>query len=166
MSDHLPQRPTKDEGWEGFSADPRRSVNATFRASDHDRAHAADLLAEAFSAGRLDHDEYDDRLTTAMNAKQVGEFLPLLIDVHLPSSGASDTRRPARSSQGKQVLRATINTWLIVAIITNVVWLVTSISAGFYYYWPIWPMIGVGIPVLIMLMDGRGPDDLKELPEK
>lgn len=168
MSDQLPQRRPGNEGWKGFSADPRKRTNATFRASDSDRAIAADLLGDAFAAGRLDHEEYDDRLTAAMNARQIGEFLPLLSDVYLPSGATSGTQKPAtRSPQNQQGLRATINTWLVVALITNVVWLATCIgSGGFIYYWPIWAMIGVGIPVLIMLVFGRGPDDLKELPEE
>ena len=50
-----------------------------------------------------------------------------------------------------------IRAWVLVAVITNVIWLVSMIAgaAGWVYYWPVWPMLGMGIPVLITLLYGE-----------
>src|SRR5690606_41194073 len=51
------------------------------RASDSDRDAAAERLALALSEGRLDLTEYDERLSAAMHAKNVGELARLTEDL-------------------------------------------------------------------------------------
>ena len=62
-----------------------------------------------------------------------------------------------KPNEGRHALKETIRAWVVVATITNVIWLVTTITSasGGIYYWPIWPMIGMGIPVLITLLYGE-----------
>ena len=55
------------------------------RASDADRDRVADALREHYAAGRLSADELDERLTTALNARTLGELNGVLTD--LPVQG-------------------------------------------------------------------------------
>ncbi len=40
-----------------------------------------------------------------------------------------------------------VSTWFVVAMVTTSAWLVTSGPGS--YFWPIWPMFGVGIAVVV-----------------
>ena len=53
------------------------------RASDRDRDRTADLLREHHAAGRLDPDEYAERLDKVYQAKTIGDLDELTAD--LPS---------------------------------------------------------------------------------
>ncbi|WP_433343597.1 DUF1707 SHOCT-like domain-containing protein [Streptomyces sp. CA-253872] len=51
------------------------------RASDADRDAVAERLREAAAEGRIDFDELDERLGTALSARTYGELRPLLADL-------------------------------------------------------------------------------------
>jgi hypothetical protein len=53
------------------------------RASDRDRDRTADLLREHHAAGRLDADEFTERLEAAYRARTIGDLDELTAD--LPS---------------------------------------------------------------------------------
>jgi hypothetical protein len=56
-----------------------------FRASDADRDRVADALREHYAAGRLSADELDERLTTALSARTLGELNQVLTDLPGPA---------------------------------------------------------------------------------
>lgn len=70
------------------------------RASDAERERVAEVLREAVAEGRLDMDEFDERLDRAYRARTHGELQPLLRDLPqhtasvapAPRSGDSPTR--------------------------------------------------------------------------
>ncbi len=78
------------------------------RVSDADRAEVADRLAKHYSDGRLDQEEFDERLDRAMRAKTRADLVVLLAD--LPEGEASppqDGSRPrSQRRQQRQILRA------------------------------------------------------------
>lgn len=143
--------------WERFPLDP--SENRDIRAADSDRDVTAEELREAHADGRLDLGEYRERLDAAMEAKTLGEIADLLDD--LAPYGASGSRRrrlapavtvptpgtPRREAEAywRRSAITVASNWLIVALITNAIWLWTS---GSGYYWPLWPMIGLAFPVM------------------
>lgn len=135
--------------WARFSADPR--TQRTVRASDADRDIAAEALNAAYSDGRLDVGEHSDRLAAALGAKQLGELVPLLEDITV-STRPKAPRTPA--AKARRVQDGAVRTWLGMAILFNVIWVATWLFSGDlpYYYWPVWPMIGTGIPALITWM--------------
>ncbi len=51
------------------------------RASDEDRESAVEVLRDAFSVGRLDLEEFDERTTSAYSAKTWGELRALTDDL-------------------------------------------------------------------------------------
>jgi Domain of unknown function (DUF1707) len=57
------------------------STGRFIRASDHDRGNAAELLMEAYAAGRLSREEFDERATAAYSARTLGELLDLTADL-------------------------------------------------------------------------------------
>ncbi len=162
MSVSLPQPAGPSEFWSRFSADPRTS--GLTRASDADRDLAAQAINQAFTEGRLDVAEHSDRLERALAAKRLDALVPLVSDLlparpsfsgtPLAATGAAAPAHPAGKSS------MTVRAWLALAVLFNVIWAFTVFSAGhFIYYWPMWPMLGTAIPLLIAWIFGwTGPD--------
>lgn len=154
MSHPLPER--VGDVWSRFTADPRKQPS--LRASDADRDVAADALNAAFGDGRLDALEHSDRLERALAARQLGQLVPLLVDI--TASG----RRRASAPAARTIRSGAIRAWIGLAVLFNVIWVSTWLFAleAPYYYWPIWPMIGTAIPALIAYLAannrGHGPD--------
>ncbi|WP_103532493.1 DUF1707 domain-containing protein [Streptomyces sp. SM11] len=59
------------------------------RASDAERERIAELLREAVAEGRLDMDEFDQRLETTYKARTHGELEPLVQDLPAPGSAVA-----------------------------------------------------------------------------
>lgn len=150
MADQLPARTPEEPQWERFSADPRTASGAELRAGTADRDLVAELLADAYAAGRLDDQEYRARLDQAMEIRTLGQVLPLLRDLVPAKSRLPKADRPP----GRQnTLKAVWGSFAVVAIITNLVWLLVSLtSGGLGYYWPMWPMAAMLIPVIVMFL--------------
>ena len=110
------------------------------RASDADREAVVERLRTHAAAGRLDPDELDERLERAFAARTAGELSELTSD--LP---AHRVRR--RSSRDRSERRAHVAVYLRVMLLLVVIWALTG--AG--YFWPVWPMLGWGIGVLMHL---------------
>lgn len=58
------------------------------RAADADREAVAERLRAAVTEGRLDLDEFDDRLGRAYRARIYGELDPLVADLPRPAAAA------------------------------------------------------------------------------
>ncbi|MFT3859899.1 DUF1707 SHOCT-like domain-containing protein [Micropruina sp.] len=151
-------------GWANFSADPRDERYQQLRASDADRGNAAAMLADAYADGRLDKDEYDQRLNQAMSSKILGELVPVLNDITLDRrepdvAGYAPVAAPTRGRRGRS--RSFPRWWISMAVMFNVIWLMSVLGAGhFVYYWPMWPMLGTAVPMIMGLINGnqRGED--------
>jgi hypothetical protein len=64
------------------------------RASDQDRDSAASILSEAYAAGRLSREGFDERTGAEYSARTFGELRDLTADLPLPAAGTllpSDT---------------------------------------------------------------------------
>jgi len=84
--------------WGSFAHDPRDPGVASLRASDADREVIHGVLAEAFADGRLDRTEYDERSTSVLAARTLGELPPIVADL-VPAL-------PARTTAGRVPLVA------------------------------------------------------------
>ena len=159
---NLPSRPVQPAyGWSGFSLDPRLPDNAPLRTSEADRQHAAGLVEAAFLAGRLDVGERDERLAAAGTASTYGELMTLVRDLPVGGSDSAPTPQSfvtiGRSVPSKS---ATVRAFIGAAIFFNLIWLLTAISSGHaLYYWPMWPMLGLAIPVILryIIRGGEAP---------
>ncbi|MCW2824054.1 MAG: hypothetical protein JWQ91_971 [Aeromicrobium sp.] len=135
--------------WRAFSADPRLPGSAELRATDADRDHAADVLREAYADGRLTRTEYDHRSGAALGARTVGDFLPLLRDLAPLEPARRDVAADLRAKavvKYQRDLRDARNGWIFVSTVCLAIWAATSVAGGGpYFFWPVFPFVGVGI---------------------
>lgn len=81
--------------WAGFSADPRGRAARKMRASDRDRDHAAGILGNAYAEGRLRSEEHSERLDAALASDHLGDLVPLISDLVVPTP-STPAVRPSR----------------------------------------------------------------------
>lgn len=73
------------------------------RVSDAERSEVADLLGRHYSDGRLDKQEFDDRVNRAMSAKTRGDLNGLFDDLpDLDDPAAADGRDGREGSPGRE----------------------------------------------------------------
>ena len=120
------------------------------RASDHDRQEAVDRLREAVQDGRLQLDEFADRMGLAYQALTYGDLAPLCADLPAGSKArqAAAPRAPAVPAPGSShatlaglptTLKVLWTIWLAAVSINIVVWaLVSATTAHLLYPWPLW----------------------------
>ena len=176
---NLPVPPNSGAGWSAFSVDPRNPQYQHLRAADSDRATASSMLAGAYAEGRLDKDEYDQRLDQVAAAKSMGELVPVLDDLTVERTapqpqpqGDSDACMPGMMTtrNTRSFFAGLPRWWLGLAVMFNLIWLMSVIGSGhLIYYWPMWPMLGTAIPMIMGMINGgnrRGsqPEQTRQLP--
>jgi len=120
------------------------AYDPSIRASDVDRDRAASLLREHHAAGRLNAEEFAERLDRAFAAKTVGDIDALLKDLpgidlyRLPDAALTRQprqRQPTVRGRGNGAWRAAWGVWLCVSAVCFVIWGLTSAPG---YVWPLW----------------------------
>jgi Domain of unknown function (DUF1707) len=83
------------------------ATDRAMRASDQDRESAVELLREAYVAGRLSHEELDERAAAVYSATTWGELRDLTADLppppprtRLPSDTVPSPHRPRSAGRG------------------------------------------------------------------
>ena len=149
--------------WQGFSADPRPPANRPLRASDADRDYATRLLDQARLDGRLTPAEQTDRAAAVTGSRTLGELAPLVSDL-MPAEPTVGSAELAQAHARSVALRS----WVGLAVLVNVIWVMTCLTAGrLLYYWPMWPMAGVGVPLLFAFVaSGRRSARRSQPPPK
>lgn len=141
--------------WDGFSADPRRPEVAGVRASDRDRDTAVEALRDAFADGRLDRAEFERRSSAALAVTLLGEFAPLLQDLE-PSPANRPTIHDEAVRRYRREARDARNGFVGISVLTTGIWGATNFGdilswdAGFF--WPVFPMLGVGAGWLMQVL--------------
>jgi hypothetical protein len=117
--------------------------NPRLRASDADRDRVAALLREHYAAGRLDADEFSERLAAAYTARTIGDLDVLMtdlpaIDLYLLPDRSVATARPAGAVDNQPADHVLART---AAILTAVA--LTAVSGVVYGIWwiPWWLII-------------------------
>ncbi|GAA3829290.1 DUF1707 domain-containing protein [Sphaerisporangium flaviroseum] len=144
------------------------------RVSDSDREEAAERLGSAVTEGRLNLQEYDDRLGRAYQSVTYGDLEDLFVDLPRSGSGAAapretapgSTSRPKATPSGAEStlgalgsygflgtlprwLRVLWTIWLAKVAINLTVWALVSVSdATVAYFWPVWV---IGPPGALLL---------------
>jgi hypothetical protein len=140
------------------------SGDGSLRAGNADRERVVAQLNQAFSEGRLDVAELDERVATAYAAKTLGELVPLTADLPVgrqqgrstaPARRAADV--PAETGGPSPAVRWAPVTGALGLFLVNVlIWGVVSITAGHViYFWPIWTAIPFAL-ALIGMIAGAG----------
>ncbi len=148
--------------WTGFGADPRIPANQPLRAADADRDFAAGLIEQARLDGRLDAAEAVERAARVAQSRTFGELAPLVSDL-MVASAVTGAARPGPSRGA----RAGVTAWVGLAVLLNAIWLMTVLTAGhLLYYWPMWAMVGTGVPVLMATLWGSSAEAQQRREER
>jgi Domain of unknown function (DUF1707)/2TM domain len=119
------------------------------RAGDREREATAAHLGQALAQGYLDMAEYEDRVRAAFGAHTTGELRHLLGDLPVSRLRHDDPRRrAARHAAARMSVRIHLAAYLLMVVVVLTVWLAVALSAGAWYFWPVWPIVGAGIGVV------------------
>jgi hypothetical protein len=129
------------------------------RAADADREAVAGRLQQAVDEGRLDLQEYDERLVRAYAAKTYGELDRLLTDLPGPSPLAGPIASPAGPKRDpgdatRAWLAARWRPWARVVAICLAIWAVSALASGPGYFWPVWVAGPWGAVLLVSTLAG------------
>lgn len=138
--------------------DPQRDQQGAvnLRVSDADRDQAAAELGEHYQAGRLDQEEFDERLTAALRARTRGELDQLLDD--LPAARRPDPPLPSGHAAAGPGFRPLLAALVPLVLVVGVV---AASSHGRHDGSGPWPLLWVWwiiVPAVIFRMRrGWGP---------
>jgi hypothetical protein len=119
------------------------------RAGDREREQTANYLGSALAQGYLPMDEYETRLEAAFSAHTSAELGRLVADLPLAQMRRNDPRRrEARRAAARRGVQIHLAGYLAMVVIVLTVWLAVGLTAGAWYFWPVWPILGAGIGVL------------------
>lgn len=119
------------------------------RAGDRDRESTATLLGQALAQGYLTMTEYEHRLQSAFAAQTTPELRELTSDLPWAELSRHDPRRhAARRAAARRAVHLHLAGYLAMVLIVLTVWLAVGLTAGSWYFWPIWPILGAGIGVV------------------
>jgi Domain of unknown function (DUF1707)/2TM domain len=121
----------------------------SIRAGDREREKTADELGLALAQGYLAMDEYETRLRAAFSAHTTADLRQLVADLPLAQLRRNDPRRrEARRAAARRSVRFHLAGYLVMVVIVLTVWLAVGLTAGAWYFWPIWPILGAGIGLI------------------
>ena len=116
------------------------------RAGDRERDRTANQLGQALVQGYLAMDEYENRLQATFAAHTTAELRQLVTDLPLTQLRRNDPRRHEdRRRAVRRGVRIHLAAYLLMVAIALTVWLAVGLTAGAWYFWPIWPIFGAGI---------------------
>ncbi|WP_459804497.1 DUF1707 SHOCT-like domain-containing protein [Herbidospora sp. RD11066] len=123
------------------------------RASDADREKVAAALREHMVEGRLNAEEFGERLEAAYAARTFGDLQVLtrdLPDIDLKNLPARPEPVKAQVGQPPNGLKGAWAGWAFVSLVNWGVWLSIFMAGGEAVYpWPLWVMGPWGIGLLI-----------------
>jgi hypothetical protein len=111
---------------------------AEIRASDQERDLAAARLREHAASGRLSMEELTGRLEATLTAQTRGKLEAQFHDLPAETQSAPARRESTGPSAHTRI-------YLAVSLLMIAIWAAT----GMGYFWPMWPMFGWGIGVVL-----------------
>lgn len=140
------------------------------RISDSERDRVAQLLQEHFAQGRLDHEEFTERLSGAYKSRTQGELARVTED--LPERDLAELRGADRVSEEASAPPlnwrdpALIIPWALwggVNLLCFSIWLIVFLTTDHYYPWFLWVLfpwgILMGLVTLGVMWGQRGGED-------
>lgn len=127
------------------SAHHQTNTDPNTRVGDPERQRTASQLGQAFTQGYLSMEEYENRLQQAFAAHTADALHHLLTDLPVEQINRRDPRRRAARRRG---VHLHLLLFLLMAALSMGIWLAIALTAGAWYFWPIWPILGGGIGVI------------------
>jgi hypothetical protein len=119
------------------------------RVGDREREKAITRLGQAFAQGYLSIPDYEARIDQAVEAKTAGALGEVLGDLPVGRIARDDPqRRAARAAAVRRGVRLHLAAYLAASLLMIAIWLAVAITAGAWYFWPVWPILGMGIGVI------------------
>ncbi|MDG4764511.1 DUF1707 domain-containing protein [Solwaraspora sp. WMMD406] len=115
-----------------------------------ERDRTISLLSEAVSADYLTLAEFEERSHRAELARDRADLDALTRDLppELLQRINRDKRRAKLSRAAMLGVRIHVGVYLAASVFMIALWLVIGLTAGAWYPWPVWPILGWGIGVL------------------
>jgi hypothetical protein len=131
--------------------------NQLERVGTAEREAAAALIADAAAAGYLDTDEFTTRSSLAYAARTRGDLAAALADVPAGFVKAREAarRRERHVAVARAGVRWHLGGYVAGSLLMIAIWLSVGVSAGAWYPWPIWPILGWGIGVFSHVLPVR-----------
>ena len=151
------QTPLGSRGWDtGLVTEP---VPAP-RIGDSERDQATEYLREHLAQGRLDQIEFDERMTSALEARTQPELDSLFADLPAPRPGqelvAPEPPKPAAAQLAPQTVTPAMSKAM--GVVTAVIWPVTLLLL-FAIGWDKWYLIFIPIAVSSLWAHFQQRDD-------
>jgi len=130
---------------------PRLMADADLgvRVGDREREKVIARLGQAFTQGYLSLTDYEARLDQAVEAQTAGALGEVLGDLPVGRSVRNDPqRRAARAAAARRGVRLHLAAYLAASLLMIGIWLVVAMTVGARYFWPVWPILGMGIGVV------------------
>lgn len=125
------------------------TISPVMRAGTDERERTGRRLGVALSLGYLDLAEYEDRMAVAMTAGSAGDLARLTADLPMDQLRRNDPQVKARRARNARLgVRIHLAAYLAMALVVTGIWLAVALSAGVWYPWFVWPVLGGGLGVL------------------
>lgn len=127
---------------------PYPSANADLgvRVGDCEREQVIARLGQAFAQGYLSLPDYEARLDEAVRATTRGEVNQVIGDLPVGKIVRNDPqRRAAKRAAARRGVRLHLAAYLAASLLMIGIWLSVALTAGAWYFWPVWPILGMGI---------------------
>jgi uncharacterized protein DUF1707/2TM domain-containing protein len=111
------------------------------RVSDAERHRVVLVLQEHCAEGRLTVDEFSERTSEALASRTQADLARVLRELPPLPLSAPPVRRLRTKAQRDLGLHAT--TYALVNVFLVIVWMI----GGLGYFWPVWVMVGWGLPL-------------------
>ena len=119
------------------------------RVGDREREKVIARLGQAFSQGYLSIPEYETRLDQAFEAQTAGTLGQVLSDLPVGRIARNDPhRRAARVAAARRGVRIHLAAYLAASLLMIGIWLAVAVTVGAWYFWPVWPILGMGVGVV------------------
>ena len=130
---------------------PHRPANADLgvRVGDREREEVIARLGQAFAQGYLSIPDYETRVDRAVEAQTAGALGEVLRDLPVGRIAHDDPQRhAARAAAARRGVRIHLAAYLAASLLMIGIWLAVAVTAGAWYFWPVWPIMGMGIGVV------------------
>ena len=125
------------------------ALERPIRVGDRERARCTERLGQAMSQGYLTLLEYEQRVAQSFAAETADELRRVTADLPMNLIARNDPGvRRRRRAAARRGVRWHLAAYATMVAICLSVWLVVGLTAGAWYFWPVWPMLGGAIGVV------------------
>ena len=128
---------------------PHPTADPGVRIGDREREKVIARLGQAFTQGYLSIPDYETRLDRAFEAQTAGALGEVLSDLPVGRIARNDPQRhAAKAAAVRRGVRIHLAAYLAASLLMIGIWLAVAVNGGAWYFWPVWPIMGMGIGVV------------------